>query len=298
MACSKVATNPIPENFQNPRRQMNVILFGESGVGKSAVVNQLFNRKIVVSSDQAVGCTLLNTRVNGFIEDHPDIEWNIYDTVGLSESSDGNVPTTTAFVQLIKLAYSVPGGIHLLVCCHAKGRISGERFKANYRIFKEDLCENRIPCLLVVTKCDGDDPIDDWWFENEGLVRNQLKFNFADGVCVSTVRTKKRSPNVVETDYKVSRSNLFEAVGKHALEEAVLIDSWSRKVMVAARDFFNQIRGWLPWFRLQRHSLRPDLVAMFESLGHSNVEAREKTEVLLRELTEMDLLAPYHEVQA
>ena len=218
--------------------------------------------------------------------------------MGLSESSDGSVPTTTAFVQLIKLAYSVPGGIHLLICCHAKGRISGERFKANYRIFKEELCENRIPCLLVVTKCDDDDSIDDWWVENEDIVRNQLKFDFADGVCVSTLRTRRSTPTVVEAAYRVSRTNLIEAVENHALEEAVLIDSWSRKVMVAARAFFNQIRGWLPWFRMQRQTLRPDLVAMFESLGHSPEEAKEQTEVLLRELTEMDLLAPYHEVQA
>ena len=41
--------------------------------------------------------------------------------LGLSESAQGSVPTARAFVELIKLAYAVPEGINLLICCHSKG---------------------------------------------------------------------------------------------------------------------------------------------------------------------------------
>ena len=185
----------------SPIHIFNIILFGESGVGKSAVVNQIFDRPVVRVGNQAVGCTVESTKVSGFLKDYPNIYCNVYDTIGLSESSKGSVPTSRAFVELIKLAYAVPEGINLLLCCHSKGRVSSERFKANYRIFKEELCENRIPCVLVATKCEGDDPIDEWWFENRKLIREQLEFDFADGVCVSTIRSKRSTPTVVLEEY-------------------------------------------------------------------------------------------------
>ena len=279
-------------------RELNIIVFGESGVGKSALINQVYDRSVVKSSSQAIGCTVENTKVSGTIQDRPDLLFNIYDTVGLSESADGSIPTVTAFIQLIKLAYAVPNGINLLICCAEKGRLSSERFKANYRILKEELCENRIPCLLVITKCDGDDPIDDWWFDNEATVRNKLKFDFVDGVCVSTVKTKKKDPDQILEDYKVSRQNLVAAIVKHALTKPTSIDSWSRKVIVAARSFYNGFAKWLSWLRLQQAPLRPELVQMFIELSYSQDAAYEEAEKLLGELSQEDLLAPYHEVCA
>ena len=278
--------------------ELNIIVFGESGVGKSALINQVYDRPVVKSSSQAIGCTVENIKVSGTIQDRPDLSFNIYDTVGLSESADGSIPTVTAFIQLIKLAYAVPNGINLLICCAEKGRLSSERFKANYRILKEELCENRIPCLLVITKCDGDDPIDDWWFENEATVRNKLRFDFVDGVCVSTVKTKKKDPNRILEDYKVSRQNLVAAIVKHALTKPTSIDSWSRKVIVAARSFYNGFAKWLSWLRLQQAPLRPELVQMFIELSYSQDAAYEEAEKLLSELSQEDLLAPYHEVCA
>ena len=278
--------------------ELNIIVFGESGVGKSALINQVYDRPVVKSSSQAIGCTVENIKVSGTIQDRPDLSFNIYDTVGLSESADGSIPTVTAFIQLIKLAYAVPNGINLLICCAEKGRLSSERFKANYRILKEELCENRIPCLLVITKCDGDDPIDDWWFENEATVRDKLRFDFVDGVCVSTVKTKKKDPNRILEDYKVSRQNLVAAIVKHALTKPTSIDSWSRKVIVAARSFYNGFAKWLSWLRLQQAPLRPELVQMFIELSYSQDAAYEEAEKLLSELSQEDLLAPYHEVCA
>jgi hypothetical protein len=258
----------------------------------------MYDKIVVKSSSQAVGCTMKNAKVSGTLQDRSHLSFNLYDTIGLSESTDGTVPTATAFVQLIKLAYAIPNGINLLICCAEKGRLSGDRFKANYRIFKEELCENRIPCLLVVTKCDGDEPIDDWWRENKDIVRNQLKFDFIDGVCVSTIKTKKKAPENILEDYKISRRSLIEAIIKYALHKPISIDSWSRKVIVAARAFYNSFTKWLSWLGLQETSLRPELEQMFIGLNYSPEKAKKETRKLLQELSEEELLAPYHKIDA
>lgn len=279
-------TKEIPNDLPvSPIHIFNIILFGESGVGKSAVVNQIFDKEAVRVGNQAVGCTIESAKVSGFLKDYPNIYCNVYDTIGLSESSRGSVPTAQAFVELIKLAYAVPDGINLLICCHPKGRISSERFKANYRIFKEELCENRIPCILVVTRCEGDDPIDEWWFENKDLIRQQLEFDFADGVCVSTIRTKKNDPKTVLEEYKTSRRNLIETILRKALREPILIDSWSRKVFVTAREFYNKVTDWVSWVGLQKLTLRPELKAMFLSLNFTEEQAEDEVQKLFNILT-------------
>lgn len=276
----------------------NIIIFGESGVGKSAVINQIYDEPLVKSSSQAVGCTKNSVQVSRRLKSHPNLLLNLYDTVGLSESAEGSVSTASALVQLIKLAYAIPTGINLLICCAAKGRLSSERFKANYRIFKEQLCEDRIPCLLVITHCDNDDPIDDWWHENEDHVVNKLKFRFVDAVCVSTLKAKKKKPDHILEDYKVSRQNLIAAIRKYSLPEPIKIDSWSRRVIVAARSFFNSFTEWFPWLKKYEVSLRPELVKMLIELNYSQENAEKEIEKLLKELAEKDLFASYDIITA
>ncbi|CAF2527464.1 unnamed protein product [Rotaria sp. Silwood2] len=282
----------------SPIYHCNVIVFGESGVGKSSLINQIFDKIVVKASNQALGCTTENARISSVLTGYSGISCDIYDTVGLSESADGSVPTETAFVQLIKLAYAIPNGINLLICCHNKGRIANDRFKANYRIFKQELCGNRIPCLLVITNCDGDEPLDEWWIENEEVVRKRLLFDFIDCVCVSTLKTKKNKPNVALRDYQVSRDNLIRAIIARALPKPIKIDSWSRKVIIAAREFFNTFSTWFSWFGVRKATLRPELKQMFISLNYSEEKAEQATEKLLRELADKDLQAPYRDIEA
>lgn len=286
------------DSYLSPNCELNILIFGESGVGKSSLINQVYDKIVVKSSSQAVGCTIENTKVTGTLKDWPHLSFNLYDTVGLSESADGSVPTAKAFVQLIKLAYAIPNGINLLICCAEKGRLSSERFKANYRILKEELCENRIPCLLVITRCDGDYPLNEWWTDNKETVREDLKFNFVDGVCVSTLKATKRKPDDILQDYIESRRTVIETIIKHALPKPILIDAWSRKVIIAARLLYNSVAKWLSWLGVHQTSLRPELVNMFTELNYSSESAKVATDRLLEELSKKDLVTPYREVDA
>ena len=275
----------------------NIIIFGESGVGKSALINLIYDRLIVKSSSQAIGCTTENAKVTGILEDQPHLSFDLYDTVGLSESAQGSVPTVTAFIQLIKLAYAIPNGINLLICCAEKGRISGERFESNYKIFKDGLCDNRIPCLLVLTRCDDEGPSDEWWTDNKNDVRNRLGFDFIDAVCVSTIKTKKKEPEKIRQEYVQSRSHLLDAIIKHSLRRPLTIDGWSRRVLIFARSLYNSFAKWLSWFGIQQAALRPELIGMFLELHYSHEDAKRETEKLIMELEQEDLLAPYQTIE-
>ncbi|CAF1245604.1 unnamed protein product [Rotaria magnacalcarata] len=272
------------------QRELNIIIFGESGVGKSSLINQFFDKIVVEANNRAVGCTTESTKVSGILEEYPHVRFNIYDTPGLSESGDGSVPTAEAFVQLVRLAYSIPNGIHLLISCAEKGRLTGERFKANYRMFIEELCEKRMPCLLVITKCDSDHPLDSWWNENKDLVRNQLKFEFIDCACVSTLKTNRRKPNDILEDYTESRRNLIQAIKQHSLSEPMPMDSWKRTALMYARSFYNNV---LKWLGFEQISLRPELIKMLIELGYSPEYAKREAAELLNGLKEQTLILPY-----
>jgi predicted GTPase len=283
----------VEDDQSSNKRVINVILIGESGVGKSALINQVHDANVVESNDRAAGCTMESTKVSGLIKDHPDLELHLYDTAGLSESADGSVPTTKAFVQLIKLCYAIPGGIHLLIFCHKKGRIATKQFKTNYRIFYEELCEKNIPSLLVITDCDNDEPLSQWWDNNKDCVQNQLHFTFADAVCVSTLRNKRNNSDEVFEAYEISRRNLIQAIRNYASSRPIKIDSWKRKFMVYMRTAFNVLAQWLHWLGFQQTSLRPELEKMFRELEFSPEDAKIETQKLLKELENPDLMGPY-----
>ena len=293
---SESDSSDVDDEQSSNKRVINVVIIGESGVGKSALINLIHDADVVLSSDQAIGCTTVSAKIVGEVKDHPDLRLHLYDTAGLSESADGSIPTSEAFVQLIKLCYAIPGGIHLLIFCHAKGRLSSAQFKTNYRVFFEDLCEKSVPALLVVTNCDTDDPLNYWWDTNKDLIRNKLRFEFVDGVCVSTVRSRRNSPDQILEVYKTSRCNIIEAIERHASRTPISIDSWKRKLIVYIRQVFNTIADWLQWFGLQQRSLRPELEQMFTELQFSPQAAKVETEKLLRELQNPDLIGPYQVV--
>ncbi|CAF3801303.1 unnamed protein product [Rotaria socialis] len=284
---SEYCSSDSDDDETEKQRELNVIIFGESGVGKSALINQIFDKNVVEASNSAVGCTIISAKVSETLKEYPHLKFNVYDTAGLSESGGD------AFVQIVKLAYSIPNGINLLICCAEKGRLAGERFKANYRIFIEELCEKRMPCLLVVTKCDNDHPLNKWWNDNEDIIRNQLRFEFIDCVCVSTLKTTRRIPNDTLEDYIESRSNLVQAILKCSLSEPMPMDSWKRTARSYAQSFFSRTRELLSF---EESSLWPELERMFIELGYSPDNAKSEAKQFLKDLQEPNLMVPYEVV--
>ncbi|KIK34970.1 hypothetical protein CY34DRAFT_812527 [Suillus luteus UH-Slu-Lm8-n1] len=144
----------------------NIVIFGESGVGKSSVINLLAGRQVAKTSPDTKHCTLRYEAYNITIRDVP---YRIYDTAGV----DGNRMDPSGFLDAVTNADKLMkelrdrGGVHLLLYCIKAGRIP-PTFITNYRLFYEFFFEEKIPVALIVTHLEREDPMDHWYTRNKG----------------------------------------------------------------------------------------------------------------------------------
>ncbi|EIW86068.1 hypothetical protein CONPUDRAFT_148188 [Coniophora puteana RWD-64-598 SS2] len=153
----------------------NIIIFGESGVGKSSLVNMLSEGAVepAAVSNQALGCTFETQRYRVTLDNREYILW---DTAGLNEGSKGTVSEEKACEKLVELLQQLKGGVNLLVYVLRGNRFRGI-VKINYEIFQRVICQRKVPIVLVVTGLENESPMEKWWVENEeDLQLNGLHF--------------------------------------------------------------------------------------------------------------------------
>ncbi|CAF0741297.1 unnamed protein product [Adineta steineri] len=257
-------------------KSFNVVIFGESGVGKSSLINLLFNKDIAETSDAALGCTFESKLYRGDREGH---SFNIYDTTGLNESEKGLVKPEVAVGNLMKLINSLTDGIHLLIMCMKKGRINNA-VSNNYQLFYDGIFEASVPILLVVTQCELDDPIDSWKIHNQALLRSQFKMNFHDIICVTTLNKGKHASKFKE-EYTLSREALGAAIAQHSLKQPWVIKNFMDFLMVLLKRIWNIIASYCSFQKLPLSNL---IYSIFQKLGFSDREATDKANTLLDEL--------------
>ena len=149
-----------------PLKRKNVILFGETGVGKSSVINLMAGAEVASTSTNLEGCTLEAKEYSFTLPGEPSLR--IYDTVGLNEPEIG----VNTFFGAIEKAHKLvtllhdTGGIDLLIFCIRGNRFTGT-MQRNYRLFSEFLCEGKVPLAFVVTNLEYEDVMENWWQRNE-----------------------------------------------------------------------------------------------------------------------------------
>src|SRR5258708_37428831 len=114
---------------------VNVILFGETGSGKSSIINMLAGSNVAETSSRARDCTFEHQTVP--IQVHGR-SLNISDTAGLNEGEGGAVDSKTAMAQLYKLIVSLDGGVNLLMFCMRGPRIKNVMHQ-NWKLFNDIL---------------------------------------------------------------------------------------------------------------------------------------------------------------
>ncbi|KDQ59833.1 hypothetical protein JAAARDRAFT_33406 [Jaapia argillacea MUCL 33604] len=166
----------------------NVIVFGESGAGKSSVINMVAGRDVANTSSGATGCTF---RSEQHVVSTPHVTMNIFDTVGLNEGSEGTVQSADAIKNLYKLVRSMEDGVNLLVYV-VKGPRIKESTSNNYRMFYEAFCQKKVPIVLVITGLENESDPDDWWRKNFVTFR-KYRMEFSGQACVTATRGKQNS---------------------------------------------------------------------------------------------------------
>ncbi|KAL4074296.1 P-loop containing nucleoside triphosphate hydrolase protein [Scleroderma yunnanense] len=183
---------------------INIVLFGETGVGKSSVINLIAGKTIAKVSADVDGCTMASTkydiRVNG-------ASYTVYDTVGLEEPQMG----VNGYFDAIEKAHNLirslseTGGIHLLLFCMRGGRITAT-VQSNYRLFHEFLCNKQVSIALIFTGLEREQKMEDWWYRNHKNIE-KYGIHSRGHACITAVQDPDDPDQVAK--YEESRETLL-----------------------------------------------------------------------------------------
>ncbi|KAG5638124.1 hypothetical protein H0H81_001727 [Sphagnurus paluster] len=164
----------------------NILIFGETGIGKSSVINLIAGTTVAGVSGEAQGSTFESRAYPITINDQII---NFWDTAGLNEGEHGTVPAQQAMRNLKDLVTVLGDGLSLLVCCIRAARFR-TIWKVNYELFVRIICQHRVPVVLVVTGLENETPMEGWWREN-GMEFAKFGMHFHGHACITSTRGKQ-----------------------------------------------------------------------------------------------------------
>jgi len=197
----------------------NVIVFGESGAGKSSVINMIAGEQIVESSSSATSGTFEG---NPYSVEIDGMQLKLWDTSGINDGNRSEVVTKQAVGNLHGLIQRLEDGVSLLVFCVRGPRINDTVIE-NYRIFHSVFCQRKVPVVLVVTGLEQEEPMDAWWPANEAIFRRQ-EILFAGHACVTATKGKVKSgKHIYEEEYEESRKKVRKLISGNCN----IVEPWS-----------------------------------------------------------------------
>ncbi|KAG1720104.1 P-loop containing nucleoside triphosphate hydrolase protein [Suillus lakei] len=148
-----------------PGTGRNIVIFGETGVGKSSLINLIAGRDIAPTSPDALSCT---TEEHAYEVDIRGQRYTLHDTVGLGEGSHGSMPADMAPTKKLKYflrKMSQEDGLHLLVYC-VRGSRATRALRHSYETFSAAIAGMKVPVVLAVTCIDEVSEAGGWWERN------------------------------------------------------------------------------------------------------------------------------------
>ncbi|KAF9444546.1 hypothetical protein P691DRAFT_836514 [Macrolepiota fuliginosa MF-IS2] len=230
---------PQPTKVQNSAPK-NIVIFGETGTGKSSLINMLSDDSVATVSNSALGCTFESASYPVTIHGRDYVLW---DTAGLNEGEAGSVPAGEALHHLRDLVDKLKDGLSLLVYC-IRGARYRDIIKVNHDLFKEIICQGEVPIVIVVTGLENEENMEDWWVENEqeytGPPRNM---RFEGHACITTSKGKK---NMFEEEYEESKKVVRALIRDKCPEGAWAVDSdvWFRRITDRIQDYYDDYNGY------------------------------------------------------
>ncbi|KZP12923.1 P-loop containing nucleoside triphosphate hydrolase protein [Athelia psychrophila] len=221
---TEAAPNASSSNSSNPgiymtknQQRANIIIFGESGAGKSSLVNMIAGTDCAQTSDDATGCTFASTPYG---IDLPEHSLRIWDTAGLNEDSHGAIDFKTAVSNIYKLTRDLDG-VNLFVYC-VRSRIT-DNMVQNYKMLRA-FCAGYVPIVLVITAMENCYDKDAWWEKNVAAFE-RAGIHVVGHVCVATLRQKG-----MEKEFMAWTEAVRRMIEEHYLRTPWVMekDSWFR----------------------------------------------------------------------
>jgi len=186
----------------------NIVLFGETGSGKSSIINMIADEPLARAGSAANGCTFQHEFHNPIVHGR---HVTLVDTAGLNEGdgSHGMVDHATAVAEFYKLMKKLDGEIDLLMLCMRGPRITTSAHM-NWKVFYEIICKKKVPIVLIVTHLENEaDGMDAWWTNNQGEFERQGLHPDATA-CITAIRGRQseNGTHIFEEQYKESQAKV------------------------------------------------------------------------------------------
>ncbi|KAF9441411.1 P-loop containing nucleoside triphosphate hydrolase protein [Macrolepiota fuliginosa MF-IS2] len=214
----------------------NIIIFGESGSGKSSVVNMLAGMPVADTSNSVSGCTFdscaYDINVRGKI-------MRLWDTAGLDEGESGRVPHSESVVKLYKLIQGLSSnGVNLLMFV-MRPRLR-ESTLNNWKLFHKIICQEKVPIVTVVTNLEQEDDMDQWWWRNKDELDRRYGIVPDDYACITAVRGKRMptGAHTLDKEFETSTKMVQRAMRSSCLENAwqVSAPEWFKTIVTTAYE--------------------------------------------------------------
>jgi len=163
---------------------IDIVLLGETGVGKSSLINLIVGKNVAAVSPDTVACTMT---VNVHTFEEKGRTFHLYDTPGLVDPQMGVEDFVDPIVTIQRKIRSIGNGKgpHLLLFCIDSSRPT-TALQRNYHLLCKMICGGKISAALAITKLAGQDA-DQWWDQHKVTIR---EFGI-DCPYVGLVRIKK-----------------------------------------------------------------------------------------------------------
>ncbi|KAI5990457.1 hypothetical protein EDD15DRAFT_2452564 [Pisolithus albus] len=179
----------------------NIVLLGESGVGKSSIINMVSGTQTTKTSNNVLGD---GSKVDCYVVTAVRSKNQFLGDEGFRRGRGCGAHPVVAGIEDHRSA------IDLLILCMCSGRITNTIVQGYHAIYVE-ACARRVPIALVVNGLERSPDLNmhGWWARNKDSILNHgLAYDIH--VCVTTLRSDEDSS--VGEKIKVSQRRLRELV--------------------------------------------------------------------------------------